>query len=137
MVIVEDNGATITILKHYLFQNNAKPSFVKTIAIGTLRKPASMIQKPAVGKKILQRCLQKMGGQQFRCFALLSTDTPASQSKHKALEALRSLMMMMPGSMALISFEKMVPRSSGDLQQLAWHTKEVRKKLSPVQAIER
>ena len=87
MVIVEENDATVTIFKHYFFANKAKASYVKSIACGSLYRPSFMAQKLQTGKKILQYCLQNMGGRQFRCFDL-TTDVPSGQSKHKAFEDL-------------------------------------------------
>ena len=87
LVIVEEDDGTATVFKHYMFPNKAKASFVKNLAFGTLYKPSFMSQKPTVGKKILQYCLQNMGGRQFRCFDL-STETAASQAKLKAFEEL-------------------------------------------------
>lgn len=129
MVIVEENDATVTIFKHYFFANKAKASYVKSIACGSLYRPSFMAQKLQTGKKILQYCLQNMGGRQFRCFDL-TTDVPSGQSKHKAFEDLDD-----DGLERGFDFlRKNAPRSGSDLQQLAWQTKEIRKKTSPIHA---
>ena len=127
LVIVEEDDGTATVFKHYMFPNKAKASFVKNLAFGTLYKPSFMSQKPTVGKKILQYCLQNMGGRQFRCFDL-STETAASQAKLKAFEELDDDAL----ECGFEFLRKNAPRSGRDLQQLSWQTKEIRKKTSPI-----
>ena len=123
LVIVEEDDGTATVFKHYMFPNKAKASFVKNLAFGTLYKPSFMSQKPTVGKKILQYCLQNMGGRQFRCFDL-SAETAASQAKLKAFEELDDDAL----ECGFEFLRKNAPRSGSDLQQLSWQTKEIRKK---------
>ena len=85
-----------------------------------------MRQQPTLGRKILQYCLESMGGRKFRCFQLtLQATAPRKQAAFEELEDED-----LDAGFDFLS--KHGPRSGSDLQQLRWQTKELRKKDSPV-----
>ena len=127
LVILDSAGGTVTVFKHYIFPHKCKPSFVKNIIFGRLCRPNFMSQKSTVGKKILQYCLQNMGGHQFRCFDVLTEVAPGN-SKTKAFDDLEDEDL----DKGFDFLKQNAPRSSSDLQQLSWQTKQLRKRTSPI-----
>lgn len=126
IVIQEDSGGTHTIFKHLIFPQKCKTSVVRSLVFGHLSKPNYMQSKPSVGRKILQYCLQQMGGRQFRCFDL-SADACAPK-KTKAFDDLEEDAL----DKGFDFLTRHAPRSATDLQQLRWQTKELRKASSPI-----
>ena len=68
-----------------------------------------------------------MGGHQFRCFDL-STQSASAHSKNKAFDDLEDEDL----DKGFNFLKQNAPRSSSDLQQLSWQTKQLRKKTSPI-----
>ncbi|CAL1127115.1 unnamed protein product [Cladocopium goreaui] len=79
MVRSKDTDGNYTILKHIVFPNQCKASVMKQLVHGVLHRP-NFMHIPTMGRKILQYCLQNMGGLQFRCFDL-TADVPTSKNK--------------------------------------------------------
>lgn len=125
IVLREEEDGTSTIFKHVIFPQKCKISSMKLLAFGRAHKPNYM-QKPMVGRKILQYCLQNMGGKQFRCFDL-SADVSVSK-KSKVFDELEDDDL----DKGFDFLTQNAPRSASDLQQLRWQTKQLRSPTSPI-----
>ena len=104
-------------------------SFVQQICFGFPYRPLFMKSNPKVGRKILQYCFENLGGHAFRCFDLSSQATRRGQSK--------TSMPFEDKEDAEIDegfgyFFRTAPRSSCEMAQLRWQTKELRNKSSPI-----
>ena len=126
-IVLDSVDGTVIVFKHYIFPQKCKPSFVKNISFGRLYRPNFMSQKSTVGKQILQHCLQNMGGHQFRCFDIL-TEVAPGHSKTKAFDDLEDEDL----DKGFDFLKQNAPRSSSDLQQLSWQTKQLRKRTCPI-----
>ena len=69
LVMSKGIDGNYTILKHIVIPNKCKASVMKQLVYGILHKP-NFMHIPTMGRKIVQYCLQNMGGLQFRCFDL-------------------------------------------------------------------
>ena len=125
MVLTELTERTYVIIKHVIFPQKCKLSVMKNLAFGDTHRPLFMNQ-PTVGRKILQYCLQNLGGTHFRCFDL-GAETAAVKNR-KAFDDLEDDGL----DKGLDFIAKHGPRSSCDLAQLRWQTKELRKSSSPI-----
>ena len=99
------------IIKHVIFPQKCKLSVMKNLAFGNIHRPLFMNQ-PTVGRKILQYCLQNLGGTHFPCFDL-GAETAAVKNR-KAFDDLED-----DGLDKGFDFiAQHGPRSSCDLAQL-------------------
>ena len=129
IVILKEEDGTVTIFKHLSFPEKMKICLLKRMVFGEAYKPLFMNTVPKVARKILQYCLENLGGRSFRCFELMS-------------QAMRK-----PAKATAIPFEdkeddeidqgfdhimQKAPRSSSEMAQLKWQTKELRNKSSPI-----
>lgn len=76
IVIIKDDEGHHSILKHISFPDKVKPVLVKSLVYGTCYRAKFMTGNPKVGRKILQYCLEGMGGRQFKCYELSSQAAP-------------------------------------------------------------
>lgn len=127
LVMSKGIDGNYTILKHIVIPNKCKASVMKQLVYGILHKP-NFMHIPTMGRKIVQYCLQNMGGLQFRCFDL-AADVSTTKIK-KAFDELDDDDL----DKGFDFIVKHAPRSSSDLQQLRWQTKELRKSSSPIYA---
>ena len=118
MVMSKDTDGNYTILKHIVFPNKCKPSVMKQLVYGVLYTPYFM-HIPTMGRKIVQYCLQNMGGLQFRCLDL-TADAHTAKDK-RVFDELEDDDL----DKGFDYISKHAPRSSCDLQQLRWQTKEL------------
>ena len=75
-----------TIVKHMSFPEKLKAQMFQKLAFGQPYKPQSMSANPKVGRKILQYCLENLGGRAFTCFDL--TPQPARKGSSKSRPSL-------------------------------------------------
>ena len=125
IVLSEFAEGSYIIIKHIIFPQKSKLSVVKKLVYGTVYRPLFM-HVPTVGRKILQYCLQNMGGTQLRCFDC-AADAPTAKSR-KVFDDLEDEGL----DQGFDFIAKHAPRSSCDLAQLRWQTKELRKSTSPI-----
>lgn len=103
MVILKDAGGNHAILKHLAFPDKIKPSMVKQLVFGDPRRAKWMQQNPKIGRKVLQYCLEGLGGRQFKAFELSNM---ATRKGAKPVLLMRKVMLkLMP---ALTSFSSAV-----------------------------
>ena len=72
IVILKDTDSNHAILKHMTCPEKVKPNMVRSLVYGTPYRAKWMTQNPKVGRKVLQYCLEGLGGRQFKCFELSS-----------------------------------------------------------------
>jgi hypothetical protein len=125
IVLSEFAEGSYIIIKHIIFPQKSKLSVVKKLVYGTVYRPLFM-HVPTVGRKILQYYLQNMGGTHLRCFDL-AADAPTAKSR-KVFDDLEDEGL----DQGFDFIAKHAPRSSCDLAQLRWQTKELRKSTSPI-----
>lgn len=127
--MVQSQSSSISIFKHLSFPEKMKTCLLKRMVFGKAFKPLFINAVPKVARKILQYCLENLGGRSFRCFELMS-------------QAIRK-----PAKATAIPFEdkeddeidewfnhimQNAPRSSSEMAQLKWQTKDLRNKSSPI-----
>ena len=88
-----------------------------------------MKSNPKVGRKILQYCFENLGGHAFRCFDLSSQATRRGQSKTSMPFEDKEDAEIHEGFDYIL---RTAPRSSCEMAQLRWQTKELRNKSSPI-----
>eukprot|EP00435_Cladocopium_sp_Y103_P031004 s1528_g7.t2 len=127
IVFLKDVDGHHAILKHCSFPDKIKPILVKSLIHGTPYRAKWMTQNPKVGRKVLQYCLESLGGRQFKCFELSSQATrkpgKASAFEEKDDEEIDA---------GFDYILKCGPRSSSEMAQLRWQTKAIRKSDSPI-----
>ena len=72
IVILTRPDGHVSILKHLSFPDKLKPALIKKLTYGEVFKPQFMMSNPKNGRKILQYCLENLGGRIFRCYELTS-----------------------------------------------------------------
>ena len=72
VVILKEDDGTVTIFKHLSFPENMKTCLLKRMVFGEAFKPLFMNTVPKVARKILQYCLENLGGRSFQRFELMS-----------------------------------------------------------------
>lgn len=127
MVILKDAAGNHAILKHLAFPDKIKPSMVKQLVFGDPRRAKWMQQNPKIGRKVLQYCLEGLGGRQFKAFELSNMATrkgaktsPFDEKGDAEIDAGFDFIL------------KCGPRSSSENQQLRWQTKTTRDPNSPI-----
>ncbi|CAJ1420910.1 unnamed protein product [Effrenium voratum] len=128
MTVTKRNDGSVIILKHFVFPEKVKPSLFMKMAHGTANRAKYMTSAPKVGRKILQYCLENMGGYTFKCFemesqAMKKAKGGSTRFEEKADEEIDA------------GFDFIVqqgPRSSSGMQQLRWQTKQLRQTDSPI-----
>ena len=105
-----------TIVKHIIFQEKTKVSFIKGLAHGQLQRME--FSHPKMGTKVWQYVLENLGGMQFTTFHL----TPESLSKGKSVLDMNAL----TDDDVDAGFEYITenaPRAATGMSQLVWVTK--------------
>ena len=126
MVILKDQDGNHAIIKHLAFPDKVKPAFLKGLSHGTLHRAKWMSNSPKVGRKVLQYCLEGLGGRQFKCYELScqatkkGTKTPFEEKEDEEIDAGFDFIL------------KHGPRSSSEMAQLRWQTKAIRKESCPI-----
>ena len=129
MVLLKDADGHHAILKHLAFPDKVKPSFLKGVVFGTPQRAKWMSwQIPKVGRKVLQYCLEGLGGRQFKCFELSSQVTNKKIGKAIPFEDKEDEEIDAGFDYIL----KHGPCSSSEMAQLRWQTKAIRKENSPI-----
>ena len=128
MVLLKDADGHQAILKHLAFPDKVKPSFLKGVVFGTPQRAKWMSGNPKVGRKVLQYCLEGLGGRQFKCFELSSQVTNKKIGKAIPFEDKEDEEIDAGFDYIL----KHGPRSSSEMAQLRWQTKAIRKENSPI-----
>lgn len=126
LVLRDEGDGTYTIFKHIYYPQKFKLSMMKSPVFGSVSKPNFMQQKPTLGRKILQYCLQNIGCRQFRCFDI-SANVPVTR-KTKVLDELEDSDL----DKGFDFITQHAPRSACDLQQFRWQTKQLRLASSPI-----
>jgi len=124
IVIIKNSEGEITILKHLAFPGKIKATFFKQLIYGEGFRSVWMQPSPKGGRKILQN----LGGRIFKCFELTSQASrkgpkPDSSFEEKDDDDIDA---------GFDHILKMGPRSSCEMAQLRWQTKELRNKSSPI-----
>ena len=129
IAILKQPDGKKAILKHVSFPDKVKVSFVQQICFGSPYRPLFMKSNPKVGRKILQYCFENLGGHAFRCFDLSSQATRRGQSKTSMPFEDKEDAEIDEGFNYIL---RTAPRSSCEMEQLRWQTKELRNKSSPI-----
>ena len=129
IAILKQPDGKKAILKHASFPDKVKVSFVQQICFGSPYRPLFMKSNPKVGRKILQYCFENLGGHAFRCFDLSSQATRRGQSKTSMPFEDKEDAEIDEGFNYIL---RTAPRSSCEMAQLRWQTKELRNKSSPI-----
>ena len=129
IAILKQPDGKKAILKHVSFPDKVKVSFVQQICFGSPYRPLFMKSNPKVGRKILQYCFENLGGHAFRCFDLSSQATRRGQSKTSMPFEDKEDAEIDEGFNYIL---RTAPRSSCEMAQLRWQTKELRNKPSPI-----
>ena len=127
-VILTCNDGSLTILKHLCFPEKVKPSFLRTLLHGEPHKAMYMNINPKIGRKIIQYCLENMGGRMFKC---------AELTAQAAVKKAPVIVRFEDKEDAEIDagFDYIMqhgPRSASENQQLRWQTKALRNTESPI-----
>ena len=127
MVILKGNDGHYAILKHLAFPDKIKLSMVRNLVYGTPYRAKWMNTTAKVGRKVLQYCLEGLGGRQFKIFELSTQATrkpvksiPFEDKEDSEIDA---------GFDHILKFG---PRSACEMQQLRWQTKAIRNTNSPI-----
>ena len=75
VVVTHDDGS-FTIFKHFSFPHKINAAIFKNLVYGNAKKASFMSQDPKLGRKIIQYCLERMGGRLFKCSELSSQGMP-------------------------------------------------------------
>ena len=125
MVILKALDGSYTIWKHFIFPQKCKAPLFMKLGSGVAKR-AIWMQEPKLGRKIVQYCIETMGGRQFKCAELSSNAIVKSKTvssfEDKTEEEVDA------GFDFILAHG---PRSSSEMQQLRWMTKELRGKLLP------
>ncbi|CAJ1352020.1 unnamed protein product [Effrenium voratum] len=126
MVILKALDGSYTIWKHFIFPQKCKAPLFMKLGFGVAKR-AIWMQEPKLGRKIVQYCVETMGGRQFKCAELSSNAIVKSKTvssfEDKTDEEVDA------GFDFIFAHG---PRSSSEIQQLRWMTKELRRKASPI-----
>ena len=129
IVLLKQADGKTTILKHLSFPEKIKTPMLMKMIFGIPFKPRFMAANPKVGRKILQYCLENLGGRAFTCFDL------TSQATRKAANKSNIPFEDKDGAEIDQGFDHILrkaPRTTSEMQQLRWQTKELRCKDSPI-----
>ena len=69
MVILKALDGSYTIWKHFIFCQKCKAPLFMKLGFGVAKR-AIWMQEPKLGRKIVQYCIETMGGRQFKCAEL-------------------------------------------------------------------
>ena len=127
IVILKDTDSNHAILKHLTCPEKVKPNMVRSLVYGTPYRAKWMTKNPKVGRKVLQYCLEGLGGRQLKCFELSSAAT-RKPAKAGAFED-KDDDEIDAGFDYILKYG---PRSASENAQLRWQTKNTRKVDSPI-----
>lgn len=129
MVLLKQPDDKITIVKHLSFPEKIKLQMLKKLVYGSPFKPRFMSANPRAGRKKLQYRLEKLGGHAFTCFDLTSQATRKGGSKPNLAFEEEDDEEIDQGFDHIL---RKAPRSTCEMAQLKWQTKELRNKDSPI-----
>ena len=118
IVILKDTDSNHAILKHLTCPEKVKPNMVRSLVYGTPYRAKWMTKNPKVGRKVLQYCLEGLGGRQLKCFELSSAAT-RKPAKAGAFED-KDDDEIDAGFDYILKYG---PRSASENAQLRWQTK--------------
>ena len=126
-VIVTYEDGSHTIWKHFMFANKLRPNLFMQYAFGEAQRPLFMNRDPRLARKILQYCLERMGGRLFKCAELTSQavnlkvkPVPFEDKDDEDIDK------------GFDYIQRFGPRSAVEMQQLRWLTKALKNKDSPI-----
>ena len=129
IVILTRPDGHVSILKHLSFPDKLKPALIKKLTYGEVFKPQFMMSNPKNGRNILQYCLENLGGRIFRCYELTSQAVRKGSTKSSIPFEDKEDTEIDEGFDHILQH---APRSSCEMAQLRWQTKELRSKNSPI-----
>lgn len=129
IVLLKQADGKTTILKHLSFPEKIKTPMLMKMIFGIPFKPRFMAANPKVGRKILQYCLENLGGRAFTCFDLTSQATRKAANKSNISLEDKDDAEIDQGFDHIL---RKAPRTTSEMQQLRWQTKELRCKDSPI-----
>lgn len=129
IIILKQQNGNLAILKHLSFPDKLKAQMLKKMVFGNPFKPQFMTANPKVGRKILQYCLENLGGRAFMCFELTSQAVRKNSAKPGILFEDKEDEEIDQGFDHIL---RKAPRSSCEMAQLRWQTQELRNKDSPI-----
>ena len=113
------------IVKHFIFSSKCKASVFMGAVFGKPHIYRWRAANPVAGKKILQYCLENLGGHQMKIFELQSYAKTASGSRFEDLTDADI-------DKGFDYIQNEGPRSSSEMQQLRWLTKATKNSQSPI-----
>lgn len=126
-VVSKHEDGSYSIFKHFIFPHKVMASVFKQMAFGRPKKAMFMSQEAKLGRKIVQYCLERMGG---RCFKFSELTSQGMPSKVKAVPFEDKDDEEIDKGFDYLS--KFGPRSGAQNQQLRWMTKTLKNKDSPL-----
>ncbi|CAJ1401529.1 unnamed protein product [Effrenium voratum] len=105
MVILKALDGSYTIWKHFIFPQKCKAPLFMKLGFGVAKR-AIWMQEPKLGRKIVQYCVETMGGRQFKC-AELSSNAIVKSKTALVDRALRNL--ASDGALARKEFDWPIP----------------------------
>ena len=128
-VVIKQADGLYSIFKHFIFPHKVTASVFRQMTYGTPKKAMFMSLDPKMGRKIIQYCLERMGG---RCFKFAELTNQGIPTKVKAVPFEDKDDEDIDKGFEYLA--KFGPRSAASNQQLKWMTKTLKNKDSPLYA---